>query len=322
MDDGFVRRYIDSSMFKTKKLSPIMKYYRYVGFCYYDNKGQPKLVYKVYCFVMFVLFWILFPSLLSSYSKREYFTWKSTLQRLPFILKQTLRMMHIFFVSVWVLKKNHFIKEFYTCISCIKERIKLTEQEPHSDVFYCRFLSFLHFCFLSIVGCSFIIEMGNNATEKFSLFALIILTFPLYVKEQCLTLTVLTIRNTLISVNQVFRKFQLAAEDIKHLRRIHTQLTALNIQVNDHFRLMITTWIISSTLIIWASGFQIIRSLISVDDPTKYLIVAYSSDALHHLINIMTLCHYCEALKEEVSSDCYLYIYYHTNIFISPANQN
>lgn len=278
-----------------------MKYHRVLGFCYYDNKGQPKLIYKIYCFGIFVLFWILYPSLFSIYTTGEYITLKSALPRLPLVLKQTFRTIHIFFTSFWVLKKNPLIKDFHTCISCIQDSMKLTEQGSHSDIFYCRALSLMHFCLLTITACSFVIELGNSATEKIIILMLTTLTFSVYVKEQWLTLTMLTTRNVLIRVNQVFRKFQLTAEDIKNLRRIHTQLTVLNLQVNDNFRLMVTTWMMSSTLIIWASGFQIIRLLMSVDNPSKYLLVTYSSDALHHLTNVMILCHSCEALRKEVS---------------------
>lgn len=306
MNKDFLRCYMDDSIFKTKKLSPFMKYYRILGFCYYDNNGQPRLIYKVYCFGIFVLFWILYWGFFSVYTSEEYFTLKSATQRLPLILKQTLRFIHIFIASVWVLKNNPFIKDFYTCISCIQDGIKSNERRSHSDLLSCRALSILHFCLITVTSCSFIIKIGNTALEKNCIFILLMLTFIIYVKEEWVILTMLTTKNTLIQLNQYFRKCPITAKNIQKFRKIHTQLVALNLQLNDHFCLMITTWIISSALIIWASGFQIIRLLMSGDNSSKYLLVSYALDALHHLTKMVTVCHYCEAVKEEVISSCYI----------------
>lgn len=304
MNDELVRRYIDISMFKTKKLSSFMKYYRILGFCYYDNNGQPKLIYKAYCFAIFALHLLLISFLVSTYRPEQYFTSLSAVQQIPFFLKQLLRVIHVLVATIWILRNNPLIKDFYNCMSNIQEGIKSTKLELRSDFFYSLTLSFPQFCLVFITSGTFAMELGNNYIEKIDTFFVFMFTFPVYVMEEWLMLTMLTTRNTLIRVNEVFRNFRFTIEDIKHFRTIHTQLVVLNLQVNDHFRLMITTWLISSAMILWASGFQIITMLMSAHNPAKYLLVTFSVDALHHLSKMMIVCYFCESVKEEVRKKC------------------
>lgn len=301
MNNDFVRRYIDFSMFKTKKLSPYMKYYRILGFCYYDNSGQPKLIYKAYCFGIFVLHCLLISFLVSTYTPGKYFKLKNAVQRLPFFLKQLGRVTHVLISTICILKNNPLIKDFYTCISCIRCRIKSTKQESHSDLFYCLVFSLPQLCLVFILSITFAIELGDNSLEKIDTFLVFMLTFPVYVMEEWLTQTMLASRNTLIKVNQVFRECPPTAQDVKNFRTIHSQLAVLSFQINDHFCLMVTTWVATSTMIVWASAFQIIQIFMYVDNPTTYLLVTFSVDILHHLTKMITVCHYCETIKKEVS---------------------
>lgn len=302
MNDKFVRRYFDISMFERKKLPPLMKYYRILGFCYYDNNGQPKLIYQAYCFGIFILHLAIIALVLFTYNAETYSALKMVVQRLPMVLKLLLRVTHVIVATTWVLRNNSLIKDFYTCISCIQDGIKSSRPGQHSDLFYFCVFSLLNFCLIFMTSCCLIIEMENSTIEKSLAFLAFTLTFLEYVKEEWLMLSVLTTRNAFNGVNQAFRLLPPNAETIKYFRKIHSQLFLLNLHVNDHFCLMITTWMVSSALTIWDSGFDMIQLLMSTDNPSKYMLIIFLFDALHHLTKMTTVCYYCEGVQEEVSS--------------------
>lgn len=292
-----MRQYMDISNVRRDHLPPIMKYYRLLGFCYYNNSGQPKIIYKIYCIGVFTSQLILSIILVLQFTSSAYFKSKNAVQQLPAILNQSLRLVHFFVTFLCILRNNTFIKKFYTSIACIQSKMKSTKR-PGLYQFGC--ISLIQLLLTVLALWNYILDMDTSIFEKVVFVMLFIFSYHEYLKEEWLMLSMLTIKDTLNLVNEVLRKHDLTDGDVKNMRQIHSQLATLNFQLNDHFRWMITTLVITTGMVIWSHSFTVIQMMLS---PLylKNFFVGHVLNIMHYILKLVVVCYYCENVKKEVS---------------------
>lgn len=277
-------------------------YYRLMGIYYYDDNGRPRFLYKIYCAGMFLLHLFLMLNLTWMYLTSNYFTSKSTIQSSPIIINHILRITHVLVSSGCILRSNKFMTDFHNSISCIQNGVERVERPFGFHKYHYRALHLLQLFLVVTVSSCYIVETGRSFEEKFIFFVLLMFDYLTYIKEDWLILCMLMIRDTLLSVNNAFQSYPVSSDSIKSFRKIHSKICVLNSQVNEHFGFLVTTWTAASTMIIWGHLFRIIQTLMSSVSSSKYLFIVSVVDTTHHLLKVMTVCHYCEAVKEEVHS--------------------
>lgn len=283
---------------KMHTLPSIMKHYRLLGFCFYSDNAKSKLIYKVYCFGLFTLQLFMGFSMLAMFLATEEFNSKMVVQRLPFILSQILRIIHFGVTSLCVLQNNRFILDFYTNILQIQNKINPAVKISYPNTFQSRLSMFF---LIAVTSLCIVFITDIEIVKKLLFSSLTLFNYHEYIKEEWIILSMLTIRDTLTLVNQEFQKNPVTEENVKNFREIHSRLVGLNLQVKDHFRLMITTWVASAGLIISSHLFTFLEMTTSVNSSPKLMLVSAASSALQCTIKLAAVCNCCEAVIEEVS---------------------